>query len=445
MATDLMGTVSPKPPTIPIVRQRRSRVIKVVRTTALVGAVLAIIGAAVWFWLRPAQVVTATVEWREVSPAIQGVGTVEAKVVVLLAAKISGRVIAIHADQGDTVRNGQLLIELENSEARSEVHRAGAAMERARLTVPAQQAAVFRAQATLSAADAAVARAKANRALAHSNADRWRRLAATGDVPQMEAEARITAAESADEELRSAEAQRQASLHEIAAQEAGVKIAQNEIVTAAAAQTSVRARQADTMIASPMAALVVSRELEPGAAVNPGTPILKLVDPRTAWVTAYVDEREAGRVAVGDRVALVLRSTPERIVNGKVARIRRESDRVTEQLTVDIAFEEPPQRLTLGEQAEATIRPAPKRTIALPLSAVVRTSDGTGAWTVVEGRLRFKPARLGAADPSGWIEIVEGLKVGEHVVLTPGKLADPGSEGRRVVATPQAAETAKNR
>jgi hypothetical protein len=52
---------------------------------------------------------------------------------------------------------------------------------------------------------------------------------------------------------------------------------------------------------------------------------------------------------------------------------------------------------------------------------------------------------LGAADPSGWIEIAEGLKAGEHVVLAPGKLADPGSEGRRVVTTPQAVETAKKR
>lgn len=92
---------------------------------------------AAWFWLRPVPVTTAEVAIRNISPTIQGVGTVEAKVVVLLAAKIPGRVIAITADQGDTVRKGQMLIELENAEARAEVERASAIFSRAQLAVPA--------------------------------------------------------------------------------------------------------------------------------------------------------------------------------------------------------------------------------------------------------------------------------------------------------------------
>lgn len=416
------------------------RVTKIISRGLLAGGALALIGGAVWFWLRPAQVTVAEVAMREIRPAIQGIGTVEAKVVVQLAAKIPGRVIAIKADQGDTVRKGQPLIELENSEARAEVERADANHARARLAVPAQQAAVLRAQASLSVADAAVARAKANRTLAHANAERWRTLAATGDVPQMDRDARVTAAESADEELNSALAQRQAALKEIIAQEAAVKIALNEIVTAAAARTSVQAKKADTMIASPIDGFVVSRELEPGAAVNPGTPILKLADPHTAWVTVFVDEREAGPIVVGDAADIALRSLPGRKLNGKVDRIRRESDRVTEQLAVDITFDEPPPRLTLGEQAEATIHPAGTNAAALPLAAVVRTPDGTGAWTVVAGKLHFSLARLGIVDPAGWIAVVEGFKVGEQVVIAPGKLADLSNEGRRVSVIAQKSE-----
>jgi len=67
--------------------------------------------------------------------------------------------------------------------------------------------------------------------------------------------------------------------------------------------------------------------------------------------------------------------------------VQRESDRVTEQLAVDIAFEERPPRLTLGEQAEATIRPTGRSQVAaLPLSALIRTPDGLGVWVVVNGR-----------------------------------------------------------
>jgi HlyD family secretion protein len=102
----------------------RHRIRQLMSRSLLAGGMLALIGAALWFWLRPTQVSVAEVYMREISPAIQGVGTVEAKVVVQLAAKIPGRIVAINVDQGDTVRRGQSLIQLENSESTAEVERA---------------------------------------------------------------------------------------------------------------------------------------------------------------------------------------------------------------------------------------------------------------------------------------------------------------------------------
>jgi multidrug efflux pump subunit AcrA (membrane-fusion protein) len=195
------------------------------------GGMLALAGAALWFWLRPTQVSVAEVYMREISPAIQGVGTVESKVVVQLAAKIPGRIVAINVDQGDAVRRGQALIQLENSESNAEVDRAVANLERSKLGVTAQRAALLRAQAALSAAEAAVARARANRSLAHANAERWRKLATTGDVSQMDLDSRLTAAQSADEELKSAEAQREAAAKEVAAQEAAAALAAYSYLT----------------------------------------------------------------------------------------------------------------------------------------------------------------------------------------------------------------------
>ena len=66
----------------------------------LIAVTLAFFGTALWFWLRPLQVMTAEVSAREISPVIQGVGTVEAKMVVQLAAKIAGRVVIMKVDQG---------------------------------------------------------------------------------------------------------------------------------------------------------------------------------------------------------------------------------------------------------------------------------------------------------------------------------------------------------
>jgi HlyD family secretion protein len=413
----------------------KSRVTKLLGRTILVGVALAMIGVALWFWLRPVQVTTAEVAVREMSPAIQGVGTVEAKVIVMLGSKVTGRIIATKVDQGDAVRTGQTVILLEDSEAVAEVERARADLERAKLGVPAQQAALHKAQATLSATHADVASARASQKLARANAERWRQLVADGVVSRMDMEERVTEAQVADQGLNSAEAQQQVATKDITAQEALLKIARNEIATAAAGLDSAQARKAYTVITSPIDGYVVSRELEPGASVNPGTPILKLADPSTAWVTVFVDEREAGPISVGDKATIALRSLPGKKLPGKVARIERESDRVTEQRAVNIVFDDLPPQLTLGEQVEATIYPPTKHAAALPLGAVVRMPDGVGAWTVVNGALHFKSARFGLVDPVGWVEVIDGFSAGERVVVAPGTLADMKNEGRRVIAS----------
>ena len=99
----------------------------------LIAGGLAFFAAATWLWLRPIQVTTAEVSVREISPVIQGVGTVEAKMVVQLASKIAGRIVMMKVDQGDTVRSGQILVQLEDSESSAEVERAVANLDRAKL------------------------------------------------------------------------------------------------------------------------------------------------------------------------------------------------------------------------------------------------------------------------------------------------------------------------
>lgn len=399
----------------------------------LAGVLVGIGAAGMVFLLRPAPVTVAEVARRDIAPAIQGVGTVEAKVVVLVAAKITGRLTSVAVDQGDAVRSGQLLARLDDLEHGAQVEQAEATLQRARLAIAVQEAALRKARAASAAAEAVVARVRASEALARVNAERWRQLHAEGGVPRVEMDARVTEAAVAAEERKNAEAQRRAASEEVTALQASLEVARQDIRVAEAALATAQARRTDTLIVGPVNGYVVSRELEPGATVNPGTPILKIAEPQTAWVTVHVDERDTGGIAIGDPAEITLRSRPGQALRGRVTRIRRESDRVTEQLALDIAFEERPPRLTLGEQAEATIQPAGKKgVVALPLGAVVRTPEGFGTWTVIDGRLRFQKARLGIADPAGWVEVLEGFRPGERVVLNPGRLADLRNEGLRV-------------
>ena len=408
----------------------------IMKRLLLAGGLLAVGAGAVLFLIRPTPVTLAEVHFRDIVPAVQGVGTVEAKAVVQVGAKITGRVVSILADQGDTVKAGQILVQLEDTQHAAEVRQAGEVLQRASLAIAVQEAALRKARAALTAAESNVARVRATEALTRVNAERWRQLHVDGGVSRVDMDARVTEAAAASEELKNAEAQRRAASEELGLLQASLEAIRQDIRVAEATLALTRARQADTVVASPMDGYVVRRDLEPGATVNPGTPILKIADPRSAWVTVHVDERETGGIAVGDRADIALRSLPGRVLTGRVARIQRESDRVTEQLAVDIAFEERPPRVILGEQVEATIRPAARReAMAMPLSALIRTPDGPGAFTVANGRLNFRKARLGLVDPAGWVQVLEGFRPGEQVVLTPGRLADPKSEGRRVNVT----------
>jgi HlyD family secretion protein len=213
-----------------------------------------------------------------------------------------------------------------------------------------------------------------------------------------------------------------------------VAAARAQVLEAEAALALARERAGDAVVTSPLSGYVVSRELEPGATVNAGTPIVRVADPATAWATVHVDERRTGMLGVGDRADVTLRSQPEHPLPGRVARVRRESDRVTEQLAIDVAFDVPPGRLTRGEQVEAVIRPAARPgAVAVPAAALVRGREGNGVWTVMDGRLVFRRVEPGVTDAEGWLEMRRGVRPGEIVVLAPGGLA--GADGRRVRIT----------
>jgi HlyD family secretion protein len=424
---------------------------------ALLALLAATGGVAGYLFFRPATVTVAEVTQRDLAPAIQGVGTVEAKVTVQIGSKITGRLDAVLVDQGDSITAGQVLVRLDDAQQRGEVTRQEAAVRAAEAAIAEAEANVRRAQSTLADLvagarpaelaqwQARVTSARATRVLAERELRRTqelfaKELIAAQDVDRARQAFDVSLAQEQDATEALDLAREGPRPDQVAAARAALEAAQHQRGAAGAARQQAdaalavaREQLADTVLRSPFAGYVVARELEPGSPVTPTTPILKLADPRTAWTTVYVDARDTAGLAVGEGANITLRSLPGRTVAGRVARIQREGDRVTEQLAVDVAFDERPARVILGEQVEVRIRPPARRGVtALPAAAVVRRPEGPGALVVEDGRVRFVAARLGAVDPAGWVEVLGGLRPGAEVVLAPGPLADPGNEGRRV-------------
>lgn len=455
----------------------------------LLGAgFLALAGGLLWFWLRPPQVTVTEVSERRITPSIQGIGTVESKLVVNIASKIPGRLVSIDVDQGDTVSNGQVLATLEDSELRAEMERAESTLQRSRSTAEVRRAEIQRAlsaaevqrasvqriitnrevpraslrraKSAVTSIDSTISKLRTLRLQAQNNASRWQKLYQSGDVSKMDLEERLTQAKAADDDVKNAEAQRNTALEDVKNIEAqintvgedvkqaqaqlkvanddvatlrtGLKVIEQDISVAEAALASADARKSEGVIVSQISGYVVSRELEPGAVVNPGTPILKIADPTTIWATVFIDESNSNSFEVGDLAEITLRSMQTGNVQGKVTRIQRESDRVTEQVAVDISFERIPENIRLGEQLEAIIRPKTRTLKVIPASALIRSKEGIGVWLVIENRLHFRKIQTGMVDASGWAEVISGLESGDKVVVSPGKLSDLSNEGRRV-------------
>ena len=389
------------------------------KRSLVAGALLVVAGLVGFYFFRPPAVTVGTVMSRDVAPVIQGVGTVEAKVVVNVSSKVTGRVVSVLVDQGDTIRAGQTLVRLDAAQFAADADRAEANVRSAEaqlrdlLAGPRQQE-IEQLRARLSSVSA-------TRALAEHDLQRSQELFAKQLISAQDLDRARQVYDVATAAERDARHGLDLALENWARKDQ-IDAARAQLLAAQSALVLARANLAETVIVSPLDGYVVSRELEAGGIVNPGIPIFKIADPRTAWATVYVDARDTAGLNIGDRVDVTFRSLPGRVFQGRVARIQREGDRVTEQLAIDVAFIERPSRLILGEQVEATIRPPERHGVsALPLAAVVRRPDGSGALVVKDGHIHFKAARLGVVDPTGWIEVLAGLRPGDEVVLAPGQ------------------------
>lgn len=357
----------------------------------------------------PPSVQVVKMEKRDLTAQVYGNGTVEAKVVVGISSKITGRIVELHADQGDRVKRGQLLARLESDDLVQQERQSEAGLSRSAANLGVEQA--------------NLQKARANLVLAERNAERFRILAEKNLVSKLEAEQYDTA--------------RQVALEEEARCRAAIEAVRMEERAGRAGLGFARSKVADTLIYAPRDGIVITRDLETGATVTPGMSIFTMADPRTVWVKANVDESQLKGVELGKRAAITLRSAADRRFPGQVARLGRQSDRVTEELEVDVAFTPPLQDLQLGEQSDVYITTSIRRnTPSLPSAAIVSKEKKRGVWVAAHGKLAFKPVTVGIEDRRNFTEVVAGLDAGEKVVVAPAAEILKFKEGMKVRVAP---------
>ncbi len=351
-------------------------------TFALLAVLLPLLGLFVYVALRsgplaPVQVTLAQVETRALSPALFGVGTVEARYSYRIGPVSPGRVGRLDVQVGDRVKAGQVLGEIDPVDLEQRIR--------------AQDAAVRRAVAQLR-------EAQARQEYALTQAGRYARLLKVRSTSQ---ETYIT------------------KQQELQVAEAALEAAREEVSRVRAEREALVAQRENLRLVAPVDGLVVRREADPGTTVVAGQSVIELVDIASLWVNVRFDQVRATGIADGLPAHIELRSRAGAPLEGRIERIEPLADAITEEILAKVVFTRLPRPLPpIGELAEVTVDLPPLPPGPVIPNAALRREDGRlGVWLYSDGELQFRPVTTGRSDLDGRVLIHSGLRNGDRVVV----------------------------
>jgi HlyD family secretion protein len=364
---------------------------QILQRTVLLLVAAGLVGAVAWaLLLRPVGVQVVETE-QDVPIQAFGLGTVEAQVLSRVGFEVAGTLIALHADYGDRIARGTLLARLDSREQKARVAQAKAGVAQAESAIRQATATIERAQANLTQK----AQAKERRR------------------PELVQRGAVSIEASQD-----AQAAYDMARAELAQARSALEVARANLEQAKAQAAFEETRLAKYALYAPYDAVVISRNRELGSMLASGEQLFALVDPKTVWVLAYIDEAKAGRIGVGQRAEVTLRSLADRRFAGRVARIDIESDRVNEERRVYVRCDDCPAEFHLGEQAEVVITVGELSEARLVPQIAVSGMEGRNGvvWTVEDGHLARRAVEFGQRTLDGRLEIMDGLPSGSEVV-----------------------------
>lgn len=366
------------------------------RTIALAGVILALLALFVYAALRsgplaPVPVTVASVEVRRITPAISGIGIVEARYTYKIGPTVAGRVKRVDVNVGDRVRAGELLGEMDPVDLDDRLS--------------SQRSALKRAQAAMLAAQAQVRDAESRSAYAATQAERYETLLRSGSVTVVAAEAK--------------EHEKQVAQASLAAARANFEAAGEEIGRIRADGAGAGKQLANTRLVAPVAGLVVARLADPGTTVVAGQPVVEVIAQDSLWVNARFNQFGSSGLARGLAARIVLRSDSSRQISGRIERVEPLADAVTEETLAKVVFDVPADAgRFVGELAEVTVAlPAVDAAPVVPGASIQRVDGRVGVWLIDGGKLSFAPVRMGATDLDGLAQVHDGLKPGDKVVV----------------------------
>lgn len=367
-------------------------------------------------------VLTAKVATQDIVAKVTANGKIQAENRVDLSALVMGQIVNLSAREGDLVKRGQFLLQIDRNRAAADEAGSTAALR-------ASQSDRDSAQATMEQAEREFQRAKRNY------------------------EARITS-EAEFQKARSAFETARASL------EAG----QNRVDQTRAGLNASRDTLSKTTIRSPIDGVVTTLRVKAGEVTvigtmnNPGTQLMTISDMASVQAVLMVDETDTPTVQVGQKTLLAIDAYPGQTFEGVVTEVGHSpilrDDADLQGLTttsdainfkVKVRVLKPPAGIRPGFSVTADILTGTKSKVSVvPLAAVVvrdspkgeRTPAGTlkteeGLYALRDGKAAFLPIQTGLSGAL-MVELVTGPALGEEVITGPFKALREIKDGDRV-------------
>jgi HlyD family secretion protein len=376
---------------------------------------------------------------RDLVSVVTASGEIEAKTSVDVSADITGRIVEIAVREGDLVRRGQFLLQIDPGP---------------------YKAAVARAEGVVASTRATVLQTKANRDQAERDWQRAKQLSEAGQdlIAPQQVEAAQTAYQVAEANYQAADAQ-------LAQARASLQEAEDNL--------------GKTRLIAPMAGRVVRVAVEEGEVAVPGTfsretgLLMTIADLSVMLAKVQVDETDIVRLRRGDSVEVTIDAYPDSAFAGRVTRISHSATSATAQnraasadravdFDVEITLARPPKDIRPDLSCTARIvTDTRQRVLAVPIIALTtreagrerervvrdtaaesspvkstarRPAEREGVFVVRDGIARFQPVTVGIAGEEHF-EVLAGLREGETIVAGSYQAIRDLTDSTRVRAT----------
>ena len=389
------------------------------------------------------KIVQATL--RKVPKFIEATGTFQADESTDVAAETSGKVAQTMVGEGDFVATGDVLVRLDERDAKLRLQQSRAAESQSRAQLTQAEAQFRQSQANLGLdkggnftiddipavlqSRAALVSRLSDLKLAETTERRYTNLLETGDTSRLvvdqkrnETEKARAAVNEARENLKAAENTARQGNQAISASRANVQNAQAAVESAVATTALAAKTVSDTTVRAPFAGYISARTVAVGEYISPTTPIVTIVRTNPIKIILQVPEKEAGQISAGMSVSASIAAYTDRNFAGRVSAIKPLVNQTSRSLQVEALFENSENILRPGMFGTARVlQSGGEQGIFVPQAAIIiDAATGSLGVYVIDGdaahlrTVQIDESTRGAEE----IRILAGINEGEKVAVT---------------------------